>query len=679
MKTRWICCALLICFVQQSLFAQIQLPKLISDGMVLQRDQIIPIWGSAKNASVIRIQFHENVFETNVGADGKWSFEWPAMPEGGPYNMEIYAFTFNEKVDTVIKVINDSTVQEVETVVSLILTDSAFVEDILIGDVWLCSGQSNMEMPMRRVEKLYAEVMRNANAPLIKYFDVPVQYSFLKAKNDLSGGKWLPVTPETIREFSAVAYFFATNIQASLDIPIGIIEASLGGSPAEAWISEERLQAFSYHYAELQRLKKKDFIEGVEMTDRLRTNNWYANARKKDSGYMNATQPWYSTKTDAADWKTFNVPGYWKDGSIGNINGIVWFTKTIHLDHVDQANTATIELGAIVDADSVWVNGVFVGTTSYMYPPRIYTIPAGILQEGENIITVRVISNIGDAGFVPQKPYELRWDSQALSLEGEWKYQIGAMMTPLKPPTSFRWKPTGLYNDMIHPLIQYPIKGVVWYQGESNTSRPIEYEQLMITLIENWRSDWKQPHLPFLIVQLANYMKEQSQPVESHWAHTRNAQYNLSYLPNVFVAPAIDLGEWNDIHPLNKKDLSDRLAAIAKNRVYGAVDIVASGPVYSHMEVIKDTVVLHFKNTGSALIAKDGKELTYFSIAGVDQKFVWAKAWIEGDVVKVYSPSVRNPQAVRYAWADNPATANLYNEDGWPCFPFRTDDWAFIP
>lgn len=679
MNARWILLVCLACIFSNTSLAQIQLPKLISNGMVLQRDQTIPIWGWAPNAQLVTVNFNGNTFESTVDENGKWSIDWPAMPEGGPYDMEITAFAFVnvETVDTLTQ--TDTAILETNTSLILQEREQVFVSDILIGDVWLCSGQSNMEMPMRRVEKLYSEWMKNAHSSMIRYFDVPIQYNFISKKDTLSGGSWLPVTPETIRSFSAVAYFFANHLQENLNVPIGIIESALGGSPAEAWISEESLQPFTYHISELSRLRKKDFIEGVVMNDRYRTNNWYGLARKNDTGYFNKAEPYFHPNTPIENWNDFQIPGFWKDGSIGNMNGIVWFAKDVALENVDENNSATIELGAIVDADSVWINGHFIGTTSYMYPPRIYSVPAGVLKNGDNRIVVRVISNIGNAGFISDKPYELRYNNEVVSLVGNWKYKVGTVMTALRPQTFFSYKPTGLYNDMIHPLKQFPIKGVVWYQGESNTSRPTEYEQLMITLIENWRRDWNQPQMPFLIVQLANFMEEKEEPTDSHWAHTRQSQFNLSLLPNVYVAPAIDLGEWNDIHPLNKKDLSDRLAAIARRKVYNDNQVYASGPVYYKHEIVGDTVIIHFKNIGSGLVANDGKELAHFSIAGFDQKFVWAKAWIEDNVVKVYSPKVRNPMAVRYAWADNPASANLYNAEGWPCFPFRTDDWVFIP
>lgn len=679
MKARWILCVLLLCFIHPRVFAQLELPKLISDGMVLQRDQPITIWGWAKNASMVRVNFMNASFDAEVNTEGKWKVEWPATPAGGPYDMEIIALA-TEEVETIIqKDENDSSWSESTTIIALNPIDTIQIHDILLGDVWLCSGQSNMEMPMRRVEKLYAEWMKNAHYGNIRYFDVPIEYNFLEKKKKLNDGQWLPVTPENISSFSAVAYFFALHLHEKLSIPIGIIESSLGGSPAEAWISEEYLQSFPYHISELNRVKKKDFVEGVEMNDRYRTNNWYGLARKNDTGYSVKNAPWYLPSTEIDQWKNFDMPRFWNESSIGEINGIVWFAKDVQLNNIEASSDAVIELGAIVDADSVWINGSFIGTTSYKYPPRIYKIPAGVLKEGNNRIVVRVISNIESAGFIKDKPYELRVKDQTYSLMGEWKYRVGTVISPLKPQTFFRNKPTGLYNNMIYPLIEYPIKGVVWYQGESNTARPMEYEQLMIKLIENWREDWKQPELPFLIVQLANFMEEKQEPSESHWAHTRQSQYNLSTINNVFVAPAIDLGEWNDIHPLNKKDLSDRLASIARRKLYGDNQVYASGPIYSKYEIVGDTVVIHFKNIGSGLVANDGKELKHFAIAGWDQKFVWGKAWIEDNVVKVYSPQIKRPVAVRYAWADNPASANLYNGEGWPCFPFRTDDWAFIP
>jgi sialate O-acetylesterase len=286
-----------------------------------------------------------------------------------------------------------------------------------------------------------------------------------------------------------------------------------------------------------------------------------------------------------------------------------------------------------------------------------------------------VISNIGKGGFVPDKPYELIAGGKTIDLKGEWQYKLGAQMEPLAGQTFIRWKPLGLYNAMINPLLNFQIKGVIWYQGESNASRAVEYKALFPALIEDWRIHWKSGDLPFLFVQLPNFMEPKNQPGESDWALLREAQFKALSLPNTAMAVAIDIGEWNDIHPLNKKDVGKRLALAAQKVAYGNDKVVYSGPIYQSMKIDGSKVILTFKNMGSSLIAKGGGELKYFAISGADKHFVWAQAKIINDEVIVWSDQVVNPVAVRYAWADNPEGANLYNKEGLPASPFRTDDW----
>jgi sialate O-acetylesterase len=336
---------------------------------------------------------------------------------------------------------------------------------------------------------------------------------------------------------------------------------------------------------------------------------------------------------------------------------------------------AQLNLGRIVDADSVFVNGIFVGTTSYQYPPRRYTIPPTLLKEGRNIIIIRVINERGRGGFVEDKPYELAVGNQKTDLKGDWQYQLGAKMEPLRGETFIRWKPMGLYNAMLSPLLNYQIKGVIWYQGEANANRPIEYRQLFPALIKDWRKNWNQGDFPFLFVQLPNFMEPKAEPSESNWALLREAQLKTLSVPNTAMAVTIDIGEWNDIHPLNKKDVGKRLALAATKVAYGEKNIVYSGPIYKSMTIDGNKIILTFTNIGSSLMARGDGELKCFAICGIDSQFVWAQAKIEGDKIVVWSDKIANPVAVRYAWADNPESANLYNKDGLPASPFRTDEY----
>ena len=367
------------------------------------------------------------------------------------------------------------------------------------------------------------------------------------------------------------------------------------------------------------------------------------------------------------------LPGYWADTPLGSVNGVVWFRKDVDLPASMGTQPAKLNLGRIVDADEAFVNGVLVGTTSYQYPPRWYEIPSGLLKEGKNTIVVRVVSNIGKGGFVLDKPYELVCSGQTIALKGPWRYRLGATMEPLASQTFIRWKPLGLYNAMLAPLQKYSIKGVIWYQGESNAARPIQYRELLPAMVRDWRKHWNQGDFPFLLVQLPNYMERKPEPSESNWALLREAQLKTLSLPQTGMAVTIDIGEWNDVHPLNKKDVGTRLVLAAQSVAYGEASVVSSGPIYESMKIDGEKIIVSFRHTGSGLVARGG-ELRSFAIAGVDKRFVWAKARIENNRVMVWSEQVQNPVAVRYAWADNPAGANLYNEEGLPASPFRTDE-----
>jgi len=333
---------------------------------------------------------------------------------------------------------------------------------------------------------------------------------------------------------------------------------------------------------------------------------------------------------------------------------------------------AKLELGRIVDADSVFINGNFVGTTGYQYPPRRYELGNNVLHAGENVIAVRVVSNTGKGGFVLDKRYELTTSKDTISLVGSWKYKLGIATTALPSATFVRWKPGGLYNAMIAPLTQYAVKGFLWYQGESNASMPNDYSAIMQSLVFDWRAKWNQQNLPFLFVQLPNFMEPTETPKESQWATIRQEQFKTLALPNTAMAVAIDLGDWNDIHPENKKDIGYRLSLLARKLVYGETSLVAQGPQFKSAEINNHEIIISFSDTGSGLISKDGKTLQQFQIAGADKKFVWANASIVNNQVKVWSYQIASPRFVRYAWADNPQGANLYNKEGLPAGPFTT-------
>lgn len=626
---------LLVSFVTT---AQVKLPRLISNGAVLQRDTELKLWGWASAGETVELTFNEKKYTAQADTNGNWSILLPSQPAGGPFEM-----TFKGKNEISVK-------------------------DILFGDVWVCSGQSNMELTMERVKEKYRTVIARSENKNIRQFLVADKYDFKKEHQDLDAGNWVSANPETVLNFSAVASFFAKEIYEKYQVPIGLINAALGGSPAEAWMSEDALIKFPDLHKEAQRFKDDKLIEEIETNDRNRSDTWYADLNSKDAGISK----WNNPDFDDSDWNEMNIPGYWADESLGNVNGSVWFRKKITISASMTGKPGHLWLGRIVDADSAFVNGKFTGTISYQYPPRRYAFGADVLKEGENVIAVRVINSSGRGGFVPDKPYFLSVDNDTLDLKGSWKYRLGTTMPALGSQTFIRWKPVGLYNRMIAPLLNYSIKGVIWYQGESNTRNPKQYEELFPAMIRNWREKWKQGNFPFLYVQLANFMEPKVEPAESDWAATRQAQLKTLSVPNTAMAVIIDIGEWNDIHPLNKEDVGKRLALAARHVAYGDKQVVYSGPVYQSHKIKKNKVTITFSNTGSGLVSKGSNELKYFSIAGADKKFVWAKATIKGNKVIIWSDEVSKPVVVRYAWADNPEGANLYNKEGLPASPFTT-------
>jgi len=626
-----------------SVFGQVSLPRLISNGMVLQRDAVVKIWGRAAIHEHVVVSFQDSAYETNAGNTGEWEVKLPGMKAGGPYTMVIEA------------------------------SNTITIRDIVIGDVWICSGQSNMELNMKRASPLYESEIAASENNLIRYFAVPQLCNFKNQQKELSSGEWKSANPETVLGFSATAYFFAKALYDQYRVPVGLINASVGGSPAEAWMSEEALKVFPEYFEELQRFKDSTLIMQIEDRDRIRIRNWYDQLRKKDEGYKSPDRFWTEPSLNTADWASMKIPGYWADSQLGAVNGVVWFRKVIDVPASMVGKQAKLNLGRIVDADSVFINGIFAGSTSYQYPPRRYDIPPNLLKEGRNTIVVRVISNSGNGGFVLDKPYEIVTDGQRIDLKGDWQYRLGALMNPLESQTFIRWKPAGLFNAMISPLLNYSIKGVIWYQGEANADRALEYQKLFPSLINDWRNKWGQGNFPFLYVQLPNYKETKALPSESNWALLREAQLKALSLPKTGMAVAIDIGEWNDIHPLNKKDVGNRLAVAARKVAYGDEQVVYSGPVYKCMKTRGKKLILEFENIGSGLTSK-GEKPAYFAIAGADHQFVWGNARIKHDQVIVWNNTIKNPVAVRYAWADNPAGANLYNREGLPASPFRTDE-----
>lgn len=630
----------------------IKLPQLMSDGMVLQRNKVNTIWGWATIGEAISLEFNGDRYETTTAADGKWSIDLPELEAGGPYRMVVAGHE-----------------------------SSVVVDHILVGDVWICSGQSNMVLPMGRVNDLYAEEIANSNDAHIRLFTVPDTVAFTKPREDIDSGQWIDATREHILDFTAVGYFFAKTLHDRYGVPIGLINSSVGGSPVQAWMSEEALATSDPEQLdELGQLREDGYIEQVKSKEERAISGWFEHLNEADQGLAKGQPQWFEEEIDTSDWETMNIPAFWDEQGIQGAPGVVWFRKQFDVPASLVDKPARLLLGTIIDSDTAYVNGRVVGTTGYQYPPRKYSIPAGVLKEGKNTVVVRVVSNADKGGFTQDKPYQVEIGNEIIDLIGAWHYKVGADAEgPMPSQTFFTNKPLGLYNGMIAPLLQTAIKGVIWYQGESNSGEPQGYEQLFKTMINDWRAKWKQGSLgdfPFLFVQLANFMPSDEQPSESGWAALRHEQFKTLSLPNTGMAVAIDVGEWNDLHPLNKRDVGVRLALAAQHIAYGDTQAVPSGPLYDGMQVVDGKITIDFKHVGSGLVAKGNEAsgaLQHFAIAGADQQFVWANAVIAGDQVVVWHDDISDPIAVRYAWANNPQSANLYNKEGLPASPFTTE------
>ena len=626
-------------------FCQVRLPKLISDGMILQRDTKIKIWGWAAANEKIAINFINKAYKVQANEKGEWELQLKNLKAGGPYAMKITA------------------------------SNTIEINDVLIGDVWLCSGQSNMAMTVGAVRDLYENEIASSENKFIRNFEVPREYEFNVQRTDLSGGSWASANPTTVTKFSAAAYFFAKDLYAKYKIPIGMINSSYGGTPIHAWLSEEALKPFPASYNEIASLKNPAFVKSIENKDIELEKTWNVNLLSNDEG-LAAKGNWSSNLTNTQDWQEAKIPGMWNGTPLEKVNGVVWYKKEIEVSKNVASNESTLKLGTIMGADSTYVNGKSVGYTKDQWSSRKYTIPANTFTEGNNTITIRMVKTRGNGGFVEGLQYELVGSNEeTINLKGIWKYKIVFKQDALPNTVNLRWKPTSLYNSMIQPLKNYTVKGALWYQGEGNSGKPKEYAQLLPALIGELRSVFNNSKMPFLFVQLPNYMKPNSNPSESNWALLRESQLKTLAVPYTGMATTIDVGQWNDIHPHQKKEVGNRLGLLAQNLVYGDSKVVCYGPKYESMQIENSRIVLSFSTFGSAMQFKGEGTHTNFAIAGEDKKFVWANAKIENGKITVWSESIPNPVAVRYAWSDNPDGEKLFNTEGIPASPFRTDSW----
>jgi sialate O-acetylesterase len=529
-----------------------------------------------------------------------------------------------------------------------------------------------MEFPVSQSASADAAIAA-ADDSTIREFKVPTSWANAPER-DLAGGSWLPADRQHVGAFSAVAYFYARHLRPSVGVPIGIINTTWGGSNIQTWLSRAAQNLDDSAWSAIQ--------QGEANRDRAVRDSLRAvlgnMLPEVDSGLVNGNARWADPSLDDGAWKGIRVPAYWEPQGYPGLDGVAWYRVDFTLDANEIGAGVALTMGAIDDDDITWVNGVEIGHTSGYNVRRAYNIPPTALRPGRNVLAVRVSDWAGGGGINESVALVVGGGGAARSLDGTWKFKVGRV-TIGNDGQRINKIPTVLYNKMVYPMLPLSVKGVLWYQGESNANnaqQAMEYRAQFEALVRSWRREWSggRNQFPFLWVQLPGYGKPDSLPQsQPGWALQRESMEAALALPKTGRAIAIDLGGATELHPRNKEDVGARLALVGRKVAYGET-VDASGPVFRSMTVRGDTAVLTFAFVGKGLVARGG-DLGGFAIASADQRFVWAKAKIVGNRVYVWSDQVRAPAAVRYAWANFPEKANLYGANGLPAAPFRTDHW----
>jgi len=606
------------------------LSPLVSDGMVIQREAAYPLWSRKK----VTVTFLGKTYEARQ-KDGKWLVTLDPVQAGGPFTMDIVSHE-----------------------------GSVTIKDIYCGDVWMCSGQSNIEMQMHRLRDDFSEEWRIEDFPLIREFKVPQKWDFSAPRGELSGGKWLVPSNQNLHEFSAVAWFFAKKMYEKHRIPIGLVNTAWGGTPVETWMSKDALASFPDKIAEGEKYADDERRRKIAQENTAAIQEWETSLRNKDLGLA---EGWEKPQTDISGWNDITLPGDFARAGLEKFCGVIWLAKDFDVSANIMDKEVKVWLGTIVDADTVYINGVEIGNTTYRYPPRKY-VPSGLLKQGKNRIVIRVTCNNGEGEITSGKPFKIFSDNETAELSGAWKYKVGAAAGVRPAEFFFQRQPMGNYNAMIAPVLKYPFKGVIWYQGESNDSYPYDYAQLFSLMIEDWRKKYGGT-LPFIFVQLPIWKAPTDNDENSPWALLREAQAKTLSLPATGMAAALELGEWNDLHPINKKGVGERLFLAAEKTLFNE-DNTSPGPMFRSFERQGDKLYIYFDNCGAGLAA-NGKLFVGVVDGGVTVRL---PAEIEGaDAISVDISTVKNPQKVLYAWADNPRDRQLFNSDGLPAIPFRIE------
>ncbi len=638
--------------------ADLTIAHIFSDHMVLQRDQKLPVWGWTSPAEQVTLSLAGQSGHVVADEEGSWMFQFEPIPAGGPYQLVV-----KNNVDKIL------------------------IKDILIGDIWLCSGQSNMDWPLERSLEGEKEVA-GARYDKIRLFKV-LRSADPDPRTDLGEEKWMPCTPENAHGITAVGYFFARELQEDLGIPVGVLQSAWGGTRAEAWTEisflekEPELQPLVNQYLENKNMP----VEQQQiMIDRYEA--WRKASAYKDPGTRMDLLGWADFQFNDQDWPQMELPGLWEGQGL-ELDGSVWFRRKVTIPVSLAGKDLIFHAGLIDDFDITYFNGIKIGETNAetrksSYEERKYRIPSNLVKVGEvNVLAIRVFDGYrrggigGDATAFYLKPADEE-QGILLSLGGTWRYQIEHRLYPISDggpaePVLPGWRhsPSNLYNGMIAPLLSFAIKGVIWYQGESNAERPEQYKRLFPTMINSWRNAWKKHDLPFYWVQLANYKAPQTEPYEGGWAYIREAQTSALTLDYTGMAVITDVGDAGDIHPRDKQTVGHRLALIAKAKTYGR-KINFSGPQFRFAEQKDNRLILHFDHSTGGLQTSNGNPLQGFGICDTTGKWYWAEAKIEDTHVILSHPEVKNPSGACYNWADNPI-GNLVNDEGLPANSFRVD------
>ena len=602
----------------------VTLPAMISDNMVFQRDAPLPLWGQTLPNAKVRVGFQNKSYRTKADADGNWSLLLDSYAAGGPYELTI----------------NETT-----------------LKNILIGDVWVCSGQSNMEWPLTEASNC-AQVLAGGGNSNVRLFMVENMRATEVQSDVVSYDRWQVSTPETMEPFSAVGYLFADEVQKTQHVPIGIIGSEWGGSPIEVWM---RKGLFDRERQDEQAEKNAAWIAG-----QLELKAWQAEIDRLDNERLGGVDV-TASNYDASDWQELSMPAYWEGQIFPEYDGIVYLRKDFTLEEIPTS--ATITVGCVDDKDETYINGIKVGSGEGYNKTRVYNIPDRVLNQGSNAIVIRVIDNGGNGGIRPMESlFGLNCDGVRLSLAGTWLAKKSLPFADFPPsPRVPHWEDSHLYNAMIAPLTRMPIKGVIWYQGESNVWDAAAYKSNFEAMVGDWRTRWGVGDFPFLYVQLANFkvMGEE----DEKWAELRQSQLENLSIANTAMAVTIDIGDPGDIHPTNKKDVAHRLALGAQKMAYGKA-VVHTGPLFQSAKLEGGRVLVSFDGVGGGLKSRSSVILNNFELADAQGRWHSSEARIEGDKVAIASPKVKNPVAVRYAWSSSPERVNFYNAEGLPASPF---------